>query len=700
MFGLLALIFIFLPHISNGLLIGVGKFDITGPIVRVDFMGYGDPFQTGNGLHLRLYSRAFIFQADASSKPVLFISLDAGMASQLMKTQLVRLLQEEYGKDVFDHKNVMISATHTHSGPGGYFQYLLYDITTFGFSNDTFVTMTAGILESVKQAYKSRTPGQILYASGTLKGASINRSPFSYLQNPVNERKLYSSNVDETMHLIKLVGSDGRELGMINWFPVHATSMNRTNRLVSSDNKGLASVLFEQWKKDTDGNDKFVAAFAQANEGDVSPNTRGANCVDTGEQCDLLSSTCSDGKVQNCIAYGPGMHGDMFESTRIIGQLQFEKARELYTEARLELFDDTKDAVEFRHQFVNMTSYKVTYDTNGNKSPKTGKTCLPALGYSFGAGTTDGPGVSDFTQGMLKGKEPWLFITTLLTKITEEMIECHAPKPILLPTGLMNYPIPWHPSIVETQIFKIGSLVIIGLPGEFTTMSGRRIARAVSTIFPENSVIVLAGLTNLYTHYVTTLEEYQVQRYEGASTIYGPHTLQAYIQQFRILANSIMEKGHLVGGPEPPFLLNRMFGITLPGFFDIRPPFHSFGEVWKAPKNVYRKVDKKVTVEFITGDPRNNFRTNATHLTIEKKEESGDWVVVHTDADWETKFTWTRRVHLFPPWFYVAEIEWTFDSPFRECQPGTYRIRHFGTSRGIHGKHDFEGETEAFTVLC
>ncbi|KAM3183771.1 hypothetical protein ACTXT7_009732 [Hymenolepis weldensis] len=589
MSSLLALIFTFLPHINNGLLIGVGKFDITGPIVRVDFMGYGDPFQTGNGLHLRLYSRAFIFQADPSSKPVLFISLDAGMASQLIKTQLVRLLQEEYGKDVFDHKNVMISATHTHSGPGGYFQYLLYDITTFGFSNDTFVTMTAGIFEaypnvelkdinclvkaigtgcqnakiersimgahaqidteavknfhaehskmqrnphheytvtrrgSVKQAYESRTPGHIFYASGTLKGASINRSPFSYLQNPVNERKLYSSNVDETMHLVKLVGSDGRELGMINWFPVHATSMNKTNRLVSSDNKGLASVLFEQWKKDTDGNDKFVAAFAQANEGDVSPNTRGANCVDTGEQCDLLSSTCSDGKsladdaikpnimkakrqlfmlrpaikskmlsiktqaklletfiepvllydfsiivyrkvdvnklkvvqnadqgmmlglysrqqtsvkvltekketvgalrsrgdffftsysmttnsklvwnVQNCIAYGPGNHGDMFESTRIIGQLQFEKARELYTEARLELFDNTKDAVEFRHQFVNMTSYKVTYDTDGSKSPKTGQTCLPALGYSFGAGTTDGPGVSDFTQGMLK----------------------------------------------------------------------------------------------------------------------------------------------------------------------------------------------------------------------------------------------------------------------------------------------------------
>ena len=42
--------------------------------------------------------------------------------------------------------------------------------------------------------------------------------------------------------------------------------------------------------------------------------------------------------------------------------------------------------------------------------------------------------------------------------------------------------------------------------------------------------VVIAGLTNTYSSYVTTWEEYQVQRYEGASTIYGPHTLDAYIQ--------------------------------------------------------------------------------------------------------------------------------------------------------------------------
>lgn len=34
---------------------------------------------------------------------------------------------------------------------------------------------------------------------------------------------------------------------------------------------------------------------------------------------------------------------------------------------------------------------------------------------------------------------------------------------------------------------------------------------------------------------------FQVQRYEGASTIYGPHTLSAYLQKYRGLARAIAQ---------------------------------------------------------------------------------------------------------------------------------------------------------------
>ena len=42
---------------------------------------------------------------------------------------------------------------------------------------------------------------------------------------------------------------------------------------------------------------QFVAAFAQANEGDVSPNTAGPRCLDTGKPCDKPHSTCN-GRVK------------------------------------------------------------------------------------------------------------------------------------------------------------------------------------------------------------------------------------------------------------------------------------------------------------------------------------------------------------------------------------------------------------------
>ena len=52
--------------------------------------------------------------------------------------------------------------------------------------------------------------------------------------------------------------------------------------------------------------------------------------------------------------------------------------------------------------------------------------------------------------------------------------------------------------------------------------------------------VVLAGLSNVYTHYITTFEEYQMQRYEAGSTIYGPNTLQAYLEQYAYLTENLL----------------------------------------------------------------------------------------------------------------------------------------------------------------
>ncbi|VDP82593.1 unnamed protein product [Echinostoma caproni] len=500
---------------------GLGIHDITGPAADVNMMGYAKVAQIVSGIHLRLFSRAYVVQDDAEqTRPILFINLDLGMTSQLLKQEIVIRLREDFG-DLFDETNVLLSATHTHSGPGGYFQYFLYDITSLGIVKQNLKTMVTGVVQSVHMAWNNRVTGSIRIAKGNLTNASINRSPASYDRNPPDERSSYAANVDQEMILLKFVHSNGTPVGMLNWFPVHAVSMNNSNTLISSDNKGLAAILFEKHmnKDNLLGKGPFVASFAQANEGDVSPNIAGPRCIDTGLPCEMVHTTCG-GRAEKCIAFGPG--SDMFESTRIIAQRQFEKALDLFNKAEEEL----TGPIAFIHQYVNMTSVPVIYKQFN------GTTCKPAMGYSFAAGTMDGPGDFDFSQGNLpripehlipsvlgstSGTLFWDFVRNLLKKPSKELVECQSPKPILLATGELNLPVPWHPQIVETQILRIGNLLIAALPGEFTTMSGRRVRNAIQkTVNRRPSArnpqfhIALAGLANIYTSYVSTPEEYQV----------------------------------------------------------------------------------------------------------------------------------------------------------------------------------------------
>ena len=136
------------------------------------------------------------------------------------------------------------------------------------------------------------------------------------------------------------------------------------------------------------------------------------------------------------------------------------------------------------------------------------------------------------------------------------MTKCQYPKPILLATGEMKLPYPWQPSIVDVQILRIGNILNIALPGEFTTMSGRRVIEAVQSVAGNNYQVVMSGLANTYSSYIVTPEEYPVQRYEAASCLYGPNTLPAYINQYMGLAHALVSNQPIQPtGLQPPYLL-------------------------------------------------------------------------------------------------------------------------------------------------
>lgn len=667
--------------------IGTGRYDITGPAAETEMMGYAMPQQISNGIHFRQYSRAFILADSLNRTKVVFINADICMGSQIMKIEVIRKLQQLYG-DMYSDSNVLISGIHTHSGPAGYFQYVLFEVMSLGFVGQTLDVIVDGIVESVKMAHENMKPGHLFINTGTLLDASVNRSPSAYLNNPEAERALYAYDTDKEMMILKMVDLvTGNGRGMIDWFAVHCTSMNNTNGLISGDNKGYASYLMEKDmnKGALPGTGDFVAAFAQSNEGDVSPNTKRAHCLDTGLPCEFNHSTCN-GKNELCVAFGPGK--DMFDSTRIIGEKQYSLGKALYDNATIGL----SGPVDYVHTCVDFGN--VTLTVNG----KLVHTCPPAMGFSFAAGTTDGPGAFSFTQGDTSGNAFWKLVRDVLKDPSEEQVQCHSPKPILLDTGEMNFPYPWQPRCIPLQLLRVGQLVIIGVPAEFSTMSGRRLRNTVRKTlldngFPSNVTVVIAGLSNTYSDYVTTFEEYQVQRYEGASTDYGPYTLDAYLQEFGKLAVLLAKGKKPDPGCQVPYYRDKQWALHTPVVFDAVPSGKKFGDVNTDAKSSY-KLNESVVVEFWAGNPRNNLMTGKTFLTVEMKNNS-QWTVLYTDASWETKFSWRHTSVISGE--SLANVTWDIPS---DAIPGTYRIQHFGYHKELANSQviSYSGVSSEFQV--
>ncbi|KAL0125798.1 hypothetical protein PUN28_004691 [Cardiocondyla obscurior] len=643
--------------------IGIGRADSTGPTAEIVFMGYAKIEQKGAGLHLRLFARAFII--DDGIERFVFVSVDSAMIGNDIRQEVLRKLKTQFG-DIYTERNVMISGTHTHSSPGGFMLDVLFDLTTFGFVRESFDAIVNGITKSIERAHNAVVPGRIFITQGKVLDTNINRSPQAYLNNPKSERDRYEYDVDKTLTQMQFIGADDKPLGVINWFAVHPTSMNNTNRLVSSDNVGYASILFEKMMNNnaTAGKGDFVAAFASTNLGDVSPNTRGPKCEFSGKNCSD-QYTCP-GKKEMCFASGPGK--DMFESTSIIAHKIYQESVRLWQSKAVEVIGPIRAV----HQFVNMPEQSAEFlnETTGKVEEVHG--CLPAMGYSFAAGTTDGPGSFAFEQGTTTSNPFWNTVRNFLAAPTKDDVRCQSPKPILLATGRMKLPYQWQPKIVSTQVAVIGNVVIAGVPGEFTTMSGRRLREAIKKIMNDASddetFVIVAGLCNTYSDYVTTPEEYQIQRYEGASTIYGPHTLTIYLKQYQELVQAAVQKRAVPSGPRAPELLqSNLITLVPPVLYDTPRWGYNFGDVIQQPPKVAWPGDTVTTI-FVSGHPRNNLMTGKTFLTVERLGDDEVWIPVATDADWETKYVLSNRIFarscnserefatpdLFRPYFYLT----------------------------------------------
>lgn len=103
--------------------------------------------QVAAGIATRLYARAYIIASAADpTSSIVFVNMDACMATQGVTTAVLARLAAKYGSAYTAH-NVALSGTHTHSGPGGYHTYVLYQVTSLGFVRESFDALVDGVVE-------------------------------------------------------------------------------------------------------------------------------------------------------------------------------------------------------------------------------------------------------------------------------------------------------------------------------------------------------------------------------------------------------------------------------------------------------------------------------------------------------------------------------------------------------------------------
>ncbi|OBZ65816.1 Neutral ceramidase [Grifola frondosa] len=688
--------------VSAQYLLGLGIADITGPVVETNMMGYASLAQTDTGLHMRQRSRAWII-ADASepSNRVVFINADIAMGDTGVRRSIVSALSSEF-PGLYTNENIALVSTHQHSGVGGYLENLLPQITSLGYVKQTADAITAGTVLAVQRAHASLAPGALSVGNTTVLDANINRSPSAYLANPADERAKYEYDQDKELTLLRFDDASGNPRGFLSFFPVHGTSLYENNTLVSGDNKGMAAYLYESMVEPSSmpGNNTFVAGFTQANVGDTSPNTLGAFCESPGEPwdgqpCEFEHSTCGN-TTEDCHGRGPGFLISDFESDMIIAQYQVDGAKTLMSQT----LPAVSGPVRWVHTYMNMSFRSFTLP-NGT----TVQTCPPAMGYSFAGGTTDGPGAFDFIQGD-NSSDPqnpfWEIVKGAVTPLPPpEQIACQFPKPILLDTGYAHIPYNWSPDTVDIQMLRVGNFVMLIIPGELTTMSGRRMREAIrsqlisSGIIGDDAYVVIAGPANTYAHYVATREEYSVQRYEGASTIFGPFTLESYIDKYSSLVSYLADNatGSPASDPAPPDLSGSAISLQLPVIVD-NAIGNKFGDVLAdVSTSVPYSAGDSVVAQFVGANPRNNLRLEGTFLTVDQLV-NGEWTAVRSDSHPSTIYQWTRTSTILGT--STVNITWTIESG---TPAGTYRLSYFGDSKSLFGTiSPFIGHSSNFTI--
>lgn len=467
---------------------GAAEVDITPPPGLPIWGSSSEASPKAIGYRGRLFVRAIALE-DAYGKRLVLVQADLGAMSGLLHRQVAsELANLGIGPD-----NLFMAATHTHAAPAGYFGSRFYNTWAAarpGFDEEVLKWLRERAIKAVTSAIERLGPAAVGATAVRVEDISRNRSRVAWEQNfSPHVAPAGRDDVDRNLYLLRVdrVAPSGKTpIAFFGVFAVHGTAAGlknpNTRNLYHGDIQGAAAESLRRQLIKAFGARDVVVAFVNGAEGDVSPNWNG---------------------------FPIGDHQGPDEVDRIGNVLA---AQAFNGFASIDTGSDIR--LEVGYEEVPIV---------GPNKPA--ELCDPMVGVPSMVGAED---ARSFLYGILCEEQ-----------IRKGSGGCQGPKKEAL--GFIQNLILKSDDftrVAPIQFFGIGDVLhLAALPGEPTTETGEAIRKAVRTIAPEGLIAVVAH-SNEYVGYVATKPEYEVQNYEGGSTLYGPDESGFFVAKSRALARS------------------------------------------------------------------------------------------------------------------------------------------------------------------
>ncbi|GIX42903.1 MAG: hypothetical protein KatS3mg129_2636 [Leptospiraceae bacterium] len=470
---------------------GISVVDITPP-PTMPLAGYSKNGEIAKGFRHKLKARIFVF-TNKKNHSIVLVQMDLLSGSKLLHHKVAEIIAKKYPIRFSD---IALFGTHTHAGPGNYFEstfYNNYAASDPGFEPDFFNFLVKQISEGIEKAWENRQPIKIAIGRKKIYGFTKNRSFEAYLKNKnISSNVTKETAINPWIEMIRIDTLDNKPLGVITNFSIHPTIIPEDNIFYHADvfgyiEKGLEDLIKKQYNISF-----FVHGALNYTHGDSTP-----NYDDENEEGDFVIA-------QNI---GYGIANEMFD---------------LYQSLNNQFVND-----------VELNAFSMEIDFLKENQIGNIKICDNAVvGMSLVTGaTTRNTPILRNLPFFRPGWPRWFFKDG-----------CQGEKRWLL-SKLQHFMLPKEefPHEIYLQAIQIGNIVYIPYPFEITAETGKLIQNKIKEKY-KNFQIIPVSCANGYTGYVTTPEEYSLQYYEGGHTLYGKYTAPFLAEIGNILIENLVKK--------------------------------------------------------------------------------------------------------------------------------------------------------------